>query len=1788
MSKHLEDDILLPEYDFSDGVRGKHYRAYQRGTTIVHPKQRESDSSSTMTGEQAPNREMLETLRQSLKTANDRGDQDPTNGKWLEAVVAGVGEHIAAWELERCELYGVWAAREGLAELDSGVDCIGTKKDGTRVAIQCKSHLYTKHGRPKTLGQRDVGKFLEDMQQATAFGEKWLVTNTIGVTPHVKAAEAWGRVRPEVFNICDALEVEIRRRKEQTAARTPRMMSRQAMQDEAVRECVVKLAALHEADKHNTNNPSARGRMILPCGTGKTGISARIMEALSTEEDLNVVLCPSIGLVGQIREEYQARSKEPFEGLTVCSDAQVARREKADATETDPTWDNSYVRPGDLEGNHAESADKITGWLKATAEGGKRRIIFGTYQSGHHVAKALRRTGEKIKVLICDEAHRTAGIKKASASREQQNDVAREFTLCHRQEDFPATYRVYQTATPRTYSHAQQHQVRNPGWIVRTMDDRETFGEELYRKRYGEAVDNGWLCDYRIIAVAVSDAHAMEIAREHAEAALSTAKKKGGKGVRSAMTSTHYLRGLAWAIALAGGTRGDQGERIGLKSCIAFMNTVNKSKAMTAFVNDDEVKEYLEGYWKEHALEGTPSRYRGQHLDASSRVGTRRHELGKLASATPSEPRAICNVGIFGEGTDMRALDAVAFLEARKSPIDVIQAVGRAMRLSTDKGYGYVIVPIVIPYETDAETWLATSKGEEGWEELGQILKALREHDERIEDSLQHLLKIYVPKPPDTERVCIGIAREGESRNGYYEWEGELGRAESLAKSVAKKHRTAQAAGFRAWEEIPAEPKTRIARRIITANAKGGAMVVRRRQSITKRGSHGADVLDREKTKDVMRKMLRGKDGNEMVTERNVVCIAAGGKREPTFYEHEGPSGQAIQAARRVATGEAEPEKVRLHPVGTAPEGGFDHNAPAGALVVKESNGKIATEWLPGPWDKDNPVPRMKEKARKALPKMKPQTREARMLDLVDGGMRNAIRMNILEQSGIGASRGRVDANIIRGCVMESARYLECDKVGGALDKAFSYDKLKAEGDRGAPRHESTKVGALVLTLAMMHQARLEKAKGTEKWTGKQLKEIQALPEKEAIAAVEDGWTRITEHDYVQMFRPAQRIIREVRTTGRTAGLGHCLRYLAEKATDLAEHYVRIGSDHIGPIYSQFMQDKKSDGAWFTRPVFATLAAEFGLDALGRKDWRSRQTWRQTRITDLACGSGTLLGAALKGMEERAKRQGAAKKEAAERRRDGIEAGVRGFDINPVSLQLAASQLTLGTEVLNIQRMHLYRMEYGEGGDGTPRAGSLELLGCEGVIRKKENEESEQTKIAVPLEDGRKFHAEEALETELVVMNPPFTSREKMGAKFRDSSMTDKLRARVDELETCLEERDTLTRNITDKNTTGPLYVALAEHCLKKQGAVLSMVMPYTALTSASGIRERHFLAERFRVEYIVMNFAERDGNMSEGVDVTECIVVCRRRKESDEGEKTRIIKIDKVPESETEARRMARTLKERGEIDEWGELGHATYRDIQNGDWSAAIWRSQGLSDAAKALRRDGRLRRLRQYGTPKDTGRQIRGGGWKAVTGGGTEGLPAAKGKGAEEQGRLRASTTLYAPAETDREKREKKIRNMENNAGHLLVTAGHQMSSAAVTAIVSESPAIGNGWFPIPGLDIEQAKCAAVWLNSSYGRMDIMQGRAGESLRFPSYSAKHISVLAFPDLEDKRTVRGLAAVYDETAEKYVGRYDAGHTDIRHRWDEAVEHYLPSAAALKDIHLGEELAREPCIARRGRREGE
>ena len=75
------------------------------------------------------------------------------------------------------------------------------------------------------------------------------------------------------------------------------------------------------------------------------------------------------------------------------------------------------------------------------------------------------------------------------------------------------------------------------------------------------------------------------------------------------------------------------------------------------------------------------------------------------------------------------------------------------MRRAPGKTFGYVIVPLPLPRGIDAETSLAMGKLGEEWKPLGDVLRALRAHDGRIETAISSLLQIYVP--PEAQVRCV-------------------------------------------------------------------------------------------------------------------------------------------------------------------------------------------------------------------------------------------------------------------------------------------------------------------------------------------------------------------------------------------------------------------------------------------------------------------------------------------------------------------------------------------------------------------------------------------------------------------------------------------------------------------------------------------------------------------------------------------------------------------------------------------------------------------------------------------------------------------------------------------------------------------------------------------------------------------------------------------------------------------------------------------------------------------------
>ena len=216
---------------------------------------------------------------------------------------------------------------------------------------------------------------------------------------------------------------------------------------------------------------------------------------------------------------------------------------------------------------------------------------------------------------------------------------------------------------------------------------------------------------------------------------------------------------------------------------LAFLNKVQRSDQMVKWLTSDEGRSEIERYFAEGGFGGAGRRYAVEHLDAGHPVRDRRRALRDLAGADGENPRGIANVGIFGEGTDSPNLDAVALLAPRRSPTDVIQIVGRCMRRAPGKEHGYVIVPVPLPRGIDAETSLSMDTLGDEWKVLGEVLRALRAHDGRIEDEISRLLQIYVP-PEDEQpvRQAVVVSDGPVTRVGV--WTGPRGHAESAVNQA--------------------------------------------------------------------------------------------------------------------------------------------------------------------------------------------------------------------------------------------------------------------------------------------------------------------------------------------------------------------------------------------------------------------------------------------------------------------------------------------------------------------------------------------------------------------------------------------------------------------------------------------------------------------------------------------------------------------------------------------------------------------------------------------------------------------------------------------------------------------------------------------------------------------------------------------------------------------------------------------------------------------------------------------
>ena len=462
-----------------------------------------------------------------------------------------------------------------------------------------------------------------------------------------------------------------------------------------------------------------RGKLIMACGTGKTFTSLRIAEDLAVESRLVLFLVPSIALLSQTLKEWSAQSKENIYPICICSDAHAS--DKAEDSISDlvlpATTDSAKV--------HRQFVDYRN---RLKTEGGMI-VVFSTYQSIDVIGTVQKDINRREKdsflfdLIICDEAHRTTGIKQKDKSQSA-------FTKVHSNDNINAKKRLYMTATPRLYSSEAQAKAKENETLVWSMDAPEWFGEEIYRIGFGAAVEKQLLSDYKVIVLTL-DEHSVppevqkSIIDGHSEIKMTDAIKLiGCINVLSKRTSYLTDKELFSDV-----------DPEPMKSAVAFCSSIKNSKYLKDSFNVCRQAYYdkLSETEREQLVVVD-----ADHVDGTMGSTAREEKLDRLKHADPNknECRILNNVRCLSEGVDVPSLDAIMFLSSRNSQVDVVQSVGRVMRKAEGKKFGYIIIPVIVPADKNANEVLDTS---DDFKIVWSVLNALRAHDDRFNATINKI-----------------------------------------------------------------------------------------------------------------------------------------------------------------------------------------------------------------------------------------------------------------------------------------------------------------------------------------------------------------------------------------------------------------------------------------------------------------------------------------------------------------------------------------------------------------------------------------------------------------------------------------------------------------------------------------------------------------------------------------------------------------------------------------------------------------------------------------------------------------------------------------------------------------------------------------------------------------------------------------------------------------------------------------------------------------------------------------
>ena len=635
--------------------------------------------------------EILSELRQLADSNREQGDL-------FERVIVNYLRESPLYRDRIAEVWQwrAWAQRKGIDQTDVGIDLVVHTHENEYWAVQRKCYAEDHY-----LQKTDIDSFLSTAGQSWAgvrFSLCLIIATTARWSKH--AEQALARRQPP------CIRLGLTELAADEGVNWPTLLSgiRQGI-DKTARRKLKPHQSQAVNDVYAGFQTSDRGQLIMACGTGKTFTALRIAEKQARAGGRVLFLVPSLALLSQTLREWSAHHEWEFmRSSAVCSDSKVGRN-------------NEDISAYDLAIPPTTDGKQLVKGLEAPLPEGQKRavqVVFATYHSIGVVHSAQQFGAKAFDLVICDEAHRTTGI-------ELQGEEASYYTRVHDNNYLSAKKRLYMTATPRIYGETARQRAKEQDVEVFSMDDAAKYGIEFHRLDFSSAVAKDLLSDYKVLILAINEAHASRAV----QGLLAT---NGEVNLDDAAKIIGCWNGLSKRI--------DQAEAAGItdlapmRRAVAFTQSIKASKQVA-----EHFSAIVQEYRQDNPDDITALECEIKHVDGTDNALVRNQALQWLRDEPADNScHILSNVRCLSEGVDVPALDAVMFLNPRRSQVDVVQSVGRVMRKAEGKDYGYIILPICVDADSAPEE--ALNKNEK-YQVVWRVLQALRAHDNRFSAEIE-------------------------------------------------------------------------------------------------------------------------------------------------------------------------------------------------------------------------------------------------------------------------------------------------------------------------------------------------------------------------------------------------------------------------------------------------------------------------------------------------------------------------------------------------------------------------------------------------------------------------------------------------------------------------------------------------------------------------------------------------------------------------------------------------------------------------------------------------------------------------------------------------------------------------------------------------------------------------------------------------------------------------------------------------------------------------------------------